>query len=354
MSVFDSAAFEGHESVTSVFDAKTGLKTIIAVHSTALGPAAGGCRMWPYASGAEAATDALRLSRAMSYKNAMAEIPHGGGKAVIIGDSRTGKSEALFEAFGTAVDQLGGRYWTAEDVGVSPKDLEAARRRTRYVAGLDGHVAASGDPSPVTAEGVFRGIRLAAEIALGRPLDRVTVAVQGVGHVGALLCDKLAAAGARLVVSDIHEEAAAAVAARHGAAVVAADAIFDVPADVFAPCALGGVISAATLERLKARVIAGGANNQLANAEAGALLHRQGRLYAPDYVINGGGIINVAAEIRALEAGEAYDGRWVAQKLDGLMRTLEEILLRARAEGRATHEIADDMARERLRAARGG
>src|SRR5271170_5847604 len=176
MTLFDSAAFEGHESVNVFFDEKTGLKTIIAVHSTARGPAAGGCRMWPYASSEEALTDALRLSRAMSYKNAMADLDHGGGKSVIIGDSRTQKTPELFEAFGRAVDAVGGRYWTAEDVGVSPTDLENARKQTRYVAGLEGHKAASGDPSPVTAEGVFQGVKLAAKHVFGGGVDGMTVA----------------------------------------------------------------------------------------------------------------------------------------------------------------------------------
>ncbi len=354
MSLFESPAFEGHEGVHAFHDARTGLKAIIAVHSTARGPAAGGCRMWAYPDDQAALDDALRLSRAMSYKNAVADIDHGGGKAVIIGDSRTEKSPELFEAFGRAVDAVGGRYWTAEDVGVSPADLAAARRTTRYVAGLDGHAAASGDPSPVTAEGVFRGLVLAAERAYGRGVSGMTVAVQGVGHVGAFLAEKLHAAGARLVVADVDETALRAVAEATGAQVVSPDAIFDVGADVFAPCALGGAVSAATLERLKGKVVAGGANNQLATPEAGRILFERGLIYAPDYVINGGGIINVAGEIRALEAGGAFDAAWVAAKLDRLMHTLGEILDRSVQERRPTHEIAGDLARERIAAAAGG
>ncbi len=348
MTLFDSPSFEGHEGVHSFFDARTGLKTIIAVHSTARGPAAGGCRMWPYASADLALEDALRLSRAMSYKNAMADIPLGGGKAVIIGDSRTQKTPALFEAFGRAVDAVGGRYWTAEDVGVSPVDLSHARKTTRFVAGLDGHPAASGDPSPVTAEGVFRGVQLCVRRALGRELDGVTVAIQGVGHVGALLAEKLAAAGAKLVMTDVNAEALKEVAARTGAKVVAPGEIFDVAADVFAPCALGGAVNAETLPRLSARIVAGGANNQLASPEIGRLLFERGMLYAPDYVINGGGIINVAGEIAALEAGTAFDAAWVAAKLDRLAETLGEVLDRAVAEHRPTHEVADEMARARI------
>lgn len=348
MSVFDSPAFENHEGVHAIFDEKTGLKTIIAVHSTARGPAAGGCRMWPYASGEAALTDALKLSRAMSFKNAMADIPLGGGKSVIIGDSRTDKTPALFEAFGRAVDSLGGQYWTAEDVGVSVADMVHVRQQTRYVAGLEGHAAASGDPSPVTAEGVFRGVRLCVERAYGRDLKGVTVAIQGVGHVGAWLAQKLAAAGAELIITDVNEAALAQVAARTGATIVPPAAIFDVDAEVFAPCALGGAVNAETLSRLKGRVVAGGANNQLASPEIGRLLFERGMLYAPDYVINGGGIINVAAEIAAIEAGAAFDPAWVETKLTRLTATLAEVLDRSIAENRPTHEVADEMARARI------
>ncbi|HEX5379119.1 MAG TPA: Glu/Leu/Phe/Val dehydrogenase [Phenylobacterium sp.] len=348
MTLFDSPAFEAHESVHSFFDERTGLKTIIAVHSTARGPAAGGCRMWPYATAELALEDALRLSRAMSYKNAMADIPLGGGKAVIIGDSRTQKTPALFEAFGRAVEAVGGRYWTAEDVGVSPSDLQHARSQTRFVAGLDGHPAASGDPSPVTAEGVFRGVRLCVRRALNRELDGVSVAIQGVGHVGGLLADKLAAAGARLYLTDVNPEALKAAAARTGATAVSPSEIFDVPADVFAPCALGGAINADTLPRLAGRIIAGGANNQLATPEIGRLLFERGMLYAPDYVINGGGIINVAGEIRALEAGTAFDPAWVEAKLARLMETLDEVLDRSAADRRPSHEVANEMAKARI------
>ena len=351
MTLFDFPAFEAHEAVHAFSDDATGLRTIIAVHSTARGPAAGGCRMWAYASAEAALEDALRLSRAMSFKNAVADIDHGGGKAVIIGDSRTAKSPALFEAFGRAVEAVGGRYWTAEDVGVSPADLESARRTTRYVAGLEGHPAASGDPSPVTAEGVFRGVQLAVKRAYGGGLDGVTVAIQGVGHVGACLADKLHAAGARLIVADVNAPALREVAARTGASIVSPDAIFDADAEVFAPCALGGAVSAQTLPRIKARVIAGGANNQLASPEVGRVLFEQDRLYAPDYVINGGGIINVAGEIRALDAGEAFDPAWVAGKLDRLMTTLDEVFQRSADERRPTHEIAEEIARARIASA---
>ncbi len=348
MTLFDSPDFTNHEGVHAVFDEKSGLKTIIAVHSTARGPAAGGCRMWPYASAEQALTDALRLSQGMSYKNAMADLPLGGGKSVIIGNSRTDKTPALFEAFGRAVDGLGGQYWTAEDVGVSPGDLAHASRVTKYVAGLEGHPAASGDPSPVTAEGVFRGVRLCVERAYDRDLTGVTVAIQGVGHVGAYLAEKLHAAGAKLVITDVNEQALAAVAAKTGAQIVAPDAIFDVEAEVFAPCALGGAVNLQSLSRLKGRVIAGAANNQLAAPEVGRLLFDKGLLYAPDYVINGGGIINVAAEIIGIENGTAFDADWVNAKLDRLALTLAEVLDRSAAEKRPTHEVADEMAKARI------
>ncbi len=351
MTLFDSAAFEGHESVQAFHDEASGLKTIIAVHSTARGPGAGGCRMWPYPSSEAALEDVLRLSRAMSYKNAMADLDLGGGKSVIIGDSRTDKSPALFEAFGLAVEAVGGRYWAAEDVGTSPADLVHARRRTRFVAGLDGHAAASGDPSPMTAEGVFRGLRTAAQRTFGSGLDGLSVAIQGVGHVGAILALKLHTAGVRLVIADVDPHAVRAVAEATGARIVAPEAIVDAQVEVFAPCALGGAITADALERLKARVIAGGANNQIAAPGIAQILFDRGLLYAPDYVINGGGITNVAAEIRALERREAFDPDWVESKLDRLMQTLEEIFDASAAQSRPTSVIADEIARDRIRAA---
>ncbi|HEY2660599.1 MAG TPA: Glu/Leu/Phe/Val dehydrogenase dimerization domain-containing protein [Caulobacteraceae bacterium] len=354
MPVFDSPAFEGHEGVHAFHDQASGLKAIVAIHSTARGPAAGGCRMWPYESDQAALDDALRLSRAMSYKNAVADLELGGGKSVIIGDSRTQKTPALFEALGEAIEALGGRYWGAEDVGVSPSDLTYTRRRTRYVAGLEGHDAASGDPSPVTAEGVFRGVALCVQRKLGRDLNGVRVAIQGVGNVGGGLADRLAAAGADLIITDANIALAQAVAKRTDAEVVAPGAIFDAEADVFAPCALGGAISVESLARIKARIIAGGANNQLANPEAGQALFEKGLLYAPDYVINGGGIINVAAEIRALDRGESYDRAWVDKKLARLTKTLDEILQRSIDERRPTHVIANEVAKARLEEGRLG
>lgn len=352
MSIFDSAAFDGHEGVHAFADSTTGLRGYIAIHSTARGPAAGGCRMWPYETEQAAIDDVLRLSRAMSFKNAVADLALGGGKSVIIADPRRHKTAELFEAFGRAVEGLGGAYWAAEDVGVSPADLAHARRSTRYIAGLEGHPAAAGDPSPVTAEGVRRGVELCVRRVLARDMTGVRVAIQGVGHVGGYLAEKLAAAGARLTIADVDGAAVSEVAKRTGAEVVAPDAIFDVDCEVFAPCALGGAINPSTLERIRAPIIAGGANNQLASSEIGAALLKRGVTYAPDFVINGGGIISIAAEIRGLAEGIAYDPAWVEAKLARLMGTLDDVLDRAAREGRPSEEIAIEIAQERIEAAK--
>jgi leucine dehydrogenase len=342
--MFDNSAFAGHESVHHFHDAKTGLRAIIAVHSTGLGPAGGGCRMWNYATSEQALTDALRLSEGMSYKNAMADLPLGGGKAVLWGDSRTQKSPELFRALGRAIETLGGRYWTAEDVGVSPADMAYVAEETRYVAGLTTGKAASGDPSPLTALGVFLGIKAAAARAFGSDdLKGRRIAVQGVGHVGGYLCDHLAGAGAELLIADVNAEALAAVAARTGAKIVDPAAIYDQDADVFSPNALGAIINPDTIGRLKAKVVAGGANNQLSTADMGDRLVARGVTYAPDYVINGGGIINVAAEISG-----HYDPAWVDAKVRRIGQTVGEVLDLALSEGRAPNRVADDLARRRI------
>jgi len=353
MSFFESPAYEGHEALHAFHDAKSGLRCFIAIHSTARGPATGGARLWTYATEQSAIDDALKLSRAMSYKNAICDLELGGGKAVIMGQAGRPKTPALFEAFGAAVDSLGGAYWGAEDVGVTPDDLAHAARRTRYMAGLVGTPAASGDPSPVTAEGVKRGIALTVQKTLNRSLSGVTVAIQGLGHVGARLADLLVAEGAKLTLTDLNESTARAVAARTGGTAVPPHAIFDTDALVFAPCALGGAISRETLPRLKAKIIAGAANNQLADAETGRAIFDRGMVYAPDFVLNGGGIINIAAEIRAIAGGGAYDPDWVAQKLDRMTATLAEVLDRSQRERRPTDLIANEIARERIAAPRG-
>lgn len=342
--MFDNPSFDAHEGVHLFHDAQTGLRCVIAIHSTHRGPSAGGCRMWNYPSGEAMLTDALRLSQGMSYKNAMAGLDLGGGKAVIWGDSHTDKTPDLFRAFGRAVESLHGRYYTAEDVGIDVQDIAYAGEETRYAAGLAHGDAASGDPSPVTAIGLYRGIRECAKRVFGSDeLEGRTIAVQGVGSVGGYLCNHLAEAGARLIVTDIDGEALKAVAARTGAMLVEPDAIYEVEADVFSPNALGAVINPDTLARLKAKIIAGGANNQLVIPEMGEELRRRGILYAPDYVINGGGIINVSAEISG-----TYSRDWVDAKLDALMETLGAVLDEALSRDVATNLVADRMARERI------
>lgn len=342
--MFDHSSFDAHEGVHFFQDAASGLKAIIAVHSTALGPAAGGCRMWSYASGDAMLTDALRLSQGMSYKNAMAGLPLGGGKAVIWGNARTDKNPDLFRAFGRAVESLQGQYWTAEDVGLSPGDLAAAAEETKYAAGLESGAAASGDPSPVTALGVYRGILETAKRAFGSDdMNGKTVAVQGVGHVGSDVCRHLAKAGANLFVADVNEQALAVIAKETGAKIVAPDEIYDQDMDIFSPNALGATVNPDTLSRLKAKAIAGGANNQLATADMGEKVQAAGILYAPDYVINGGGIINVAAEISG-----NYSREWVDGKLDVLINTLGDVLDEGLSGGLPTNLVADRIAKQRI------
>jgi leucine dehydrogenase len=343
--LFDLPDFDNHERVLFGKDAATGLSCIIAVHSTTLGPACGGCRMWAYANDAEALRDALRLSRGMSYKNAMAGLPLGGGKSVIIGNSAKDKSDDLFRAFGRVIDSLGGLYVAAEDVGITVADVTRMAETTRHVAGLTQGRDASGDPSPFTAYGVFLGIEVAVRHRLGADsLKGLRVAVQGLGNVGRHLCDRLAQAGAHLIVSDLRPEAVQSVVEAHAATAVAPEAIHAADADVFSPCALGGSIHAAMLDALKAKVVAGGANNQLATPDMGEVLRQRGVLYAPDYVINAGGIINVSAEVT-----QAYDRQAVMQKVERIPRTLESIFARAEIEAHPTDAIADAMARDLLR-----
>ncbi len=342
--MFDHPDFDAHEGVHFFQDAHSGLRAVIAIHSTARGPSAGGTRMWNYSDSGTMLTAALRLSPGMSYKNAMAAIPHGGGKAVIWGNARTDKSPALFRAFGRAVNSLQGQYWTAEDVGIDTADIEIAAEETPYAAGLTNSAAASGDPSPITALGVFRGLKLCAERAFGSDdLKGKTVAVQGIGSVGGYVAEHLAEAGADLILTDIDQDALRDMAHKTGARIVAPDEIYDVEADIFSPNALGAVINEGTLKRLNVKVIAGGANNQLIVPDMGELVRRAGIVYAPDYVINGGGIINVAAEISG-----NYSRDWVDRKLDDLMLTLADVLDQALTENRPSNLVADRMARSRM------
>ncbi len=343
MDIFGMPDFDDHELVVFGRDAKTGLRSIIAVHSTALGPAAGGCRMWPYGSTVEAITDVLRLSRGMSYKNALAGLPFGGGKAVIIGDSRTAKTPELLDAYGRFLDSLGGRYVTAEDVGTTITDMEQVARRTRYVSGV-GRAGAGGDPGPRTALGVYLGIRAAVRFRLGRSdLKGLTVAVQGVGGVGYHLCRLLAAEGVRLRVADIRPAAVERVRDELGATSVAPESVLLEDVDVFAPCALGAILNSQTIPLLRARIVAGAANNQLADDKDGHALQLAGVTYAPDYVINAGGIISVAREY----LGDATESQ-VTAEIHGIPARLTEIFERARRERQPTSSIADAMARERM------
>ena len=294
MAFFDLVDFDDHEQVVFCSDKDTGLKAIIAVHSTKLGAAVGGCRMWDYASDEEALVDVLRLSRGMTYKNAMAGLSMGGGKSVIIGDAKKIKSEALFKAFGRALNGLGGRYISAEDVNITTGDIAIANTETSYVTGTEGK---SGNPAPYTALGTYLGVKAAVKHKLKRDdLEGLTVAVQGLGSVGFYLCEHLHNAGAKLIVTDINEEALAKAKAEFGAEVVGLNEIYDVDCDIYAPCALGATINDATIDRIKAKVIAGCANNQLAEPKHDQALVERGILYAPDYVINAGGIINVSFE----------------------------------------------------------
>ncbi|WP_019833448.1 Glu/Leu/Phe/Val family dehydrogenase [Sphingomonas sp. PR090111-T3T-6A] len=299
MAPWEYPDFDEHEGVHFFRDAASGLSAIIAVHSTALGAAAGGCRYWTYARSDEAITDALRLSRGMSYKNAMAGLPMGGGKAVILADPARGKTPELLAAFGKAVDSLGGRYITAEDVGISDADMVQISKFTKHVSGLPvaGAGDAGGDPGPFTAMGVYLGVKAAVRRALKRDdMAGVHVAIQGVGSVGGGLARLLAKDGAKLTLADVNADRAKALAADLGGEAVPADAILTVEADVVSPCALGAILTAESIAALKAPIVAGGANNQLATPEDGWRLHARGITYAPDYVINAGGIINVGLE----------------------------------------------------------
>lgn len=340
MSFFDLVDFDDHEQVVFCSDKKTGLKAIIAVHSTALGPAAGGCRFWNYANDEAALTDVLRLSRGMTYKNAMAGLKLGGGKAVIIGDPATLKSPELFKAFGAAVNNIAGRYYTAEDVNITTDDMATVNQVTDFVAGLDGK---SGNPGPFTALGTFLGIKAAVKFKLGTDdLTGIKVAVQGLGSVGYSLCQKLHAAGAKLVVTDINPIALEKAANEFGADVVGLDEIYSQNVDVFSPCALGASINDGTIAQLKASIIAGCANNQLAEARHDQILKDKSILYVPDYVINAGGIINVALEIYP----EPYCADEATKLVERIYDTLMNVFETAKEQDKPTGIVADEMARE--------
>lgn len=340
--IFDRLAEMGHEQLVICHDRAAGYRGIIAIHSTTLGPALGGTRFWSYASDEEAIIDALRLARGMTYKNAVAGLNLGGGKAVIIGNNKTKKREMLFRAHGRFVETLGGRYVTAEDVGTSTGDMDFVHMETDYVAGL---AARSGDPSPVTAHGVFRAIQASARWRWEScDLAGRTVAIQGCGNVGFYLAKELDEAGAKLVVSDIDADRVKRVVAETGATAVGPEEIYGQRADIFAPCALGGIINDETIPQLKVEIVAGGANNQLLEERHGDELERRNILYAPDYVANAGGVINVYSELAGWDmerarrkAGEIYD-------------TVLSIFEIARTDGVPTYVAADRLAERRLKA----
>ena len=338
---FEHPEFDEHEQVVFCRHPKSGLWAIIAIHDTNLGPALGGCRIWRYADSGAALTDVLRLSKGMTYKNALAGLDFGGGKAVIIADPRTERTPDLIAAFGDQVGYLGGRYLTAKDVGITNADLEIIRTRTPYVTGVGAHGA--GDPSPYTAVGIFAGLKAALAYKFGTPDPAGRrVVIQGVGAVGFGLGELLHGAGARLAVADIHADRAERAVAAFGAERMGVDEAHRADADVFAPCALGAVLNERSIPELGAPIVAGAANNQMATPEDGQRLTDRGILYAPDYVINAGGVISLAFPAGSDEAA-------ILAKVEAIGATLTAIFRRADAEGRSTAEVADRMAEERFR-----
>ncbi|WP_027707783.1 Glu/Leu/Phe/Val dehydrogenase dimerization domain-containing protein [Zooshikella ganghwensis] len=349
MSIFSHHEYDQHENVLFCHDPISGLKAIIAIHNTELGPALGGCRMWPYATDDDALYDVLRLSRGMTYKSALAGLPLGGGKSVIIGDPHQDKSPELFMAMAEFINRLGGCYISAEDAGTSVEDLKIMAQTTSHVVGiapkkdLQGNIK-SGDPSPMTAYGVYVGLSTSARYYLDRSdLAGLRVAIQGLGHVGYRLAEYLHKAGAKLWVTDIQSEQVERAQDELNAIAVEPDAIYSQTVDVFAPCALGAVLNDRTIPLLKASVIAGAANNQLQDELHGDKLRHHGILYAPDYVINAGGIIDVAHE------RTGYDHLQVKQHVEGIGDTLLEIFQRADSEQASTNSVANQMAEERFR-----
>lgn len=340
---FDKLSVYNHEQVSYWFDPSCGYRGIIAIHNTALGPALGGTRFWDYPTDDDALRDVLRLARGMTYKAAMAGLNLGGGKSVIIGDNATEDRECVFRAHGRHVESFAGRYITAEDVGTSPSDMEWVRQETKHVVGL---ADASGDPSPVTAFGTFRGMQACAKMRYGDDsLSGKTVAVQGVGHVGYYLCKHLTEEGASLIVADIDTAKVQRVVDEFGAKAVGAEEIYGVEADIFAPCALGAVINDDTLKVLKVDVVAGAANNQLHRERHGDALADRDIVYAPDYVINSGGLINVNAEVEGWSLERSH------QKAGEIYDTVLEVLTIAKDQGIPSYRAADQLAEQRVAAA---
>jgi leucine dehydrogenase len=342
MAIFEAREFDGHEEVVFTYDSCTGLRAIIAIHSTQLGPALGGCRMFRYACEADAVQDVLRLSRGMTYKAAAAGVALGGGKSVIIGDSRKEKSRELLLAMGRAIERLNGRYIAGEDIGTNPEDMSVIRRQTKSVSCLSESDSGYGDPASFTALGVVQAIQAALAAVRGSDLlEDLTVAVQGVGNVGLNLCRQLAAEGAKLVVCDAHAENAAR-AVSLGARIVSCDEIYAVDADVFAPCAIGATLNDDTIVQLKAKIVAGAANNQLAQERHAELLRARGILYVPDYVANGGGLISCAAEwYRSPRSAIRHDVLKIRE-------TCSDIIRRSTESNQTTLAVADALAESRI------
>ena len=344
MGVFDAIGGSGHEEVVYGFDPVSGLKSIIAIHSTALGPALGGTRFWPYESEAQALEDVLRLSRGMTMKAAAAGLDLGGGKGVIIGDHRKIKSERLWRAYGRVVDSLQGRYVTAEDVGTDANDMELIRRETRWVVGVPVEEGGSGDPSPATARGVMAAMRAVAEFLWEeKKVENKTVAVLGVGKVGTDLVRRLVECGCEVVVADIYQPAIDHVVSTYGVKAVGLDDIFDVPCDIFSPSAMGGTLDEKTIPRLQCRAVVGCANNQLATDEDADRLMERGILYAPDFVVNAGGLINVNEEIRG------YTVERAAFHIDRIFNNTIHVLKAAAERNQSPHRAAVELAEERIR-----
>ncbi len=345
MDVFEQMSGMGHEQVVFCRNDRAGLRAIIGIHDTTLGPSLGGCRLYPYASEADALRDVLRLSRGMTYKAAVAGLDLGGGKAVIIGDSSI-KSEGLFRTFGRFVESLGGRYITAEDMNTTVEDMNCIRRETSHVTGWSEAVGGSGDPSPVTAWGVFHGIRASLEVVFGSPdLKNRKVAIQGLGNVGFHLAKYLAAEGAELVLTDISKSNLGRAVDAFGGTVIDGEDWYSADVDVLAPCAVGGIINAHTIPLVRAPIIAGGANNQLDDERVdGAAVAEQGITYAPDYVINAGGLINVHSEVKGWPREKAMDDA------ANIYNTVKSIIHKAKAEGVTTTEASNRIAEERIEA----
>ena len=338
--VIEELPHTGYEQVFSCRDEATGLNAFVAIHDTTLGPALGGLRMYPYRESRDALTDVLRLARGMTYKSAVAGLPLGGGKSVLIGDPENGKTEAMLRSFGRCIDKLGGHYIVAEDVGTTVADMDLIRRETAFVAGTSD---SSGDPSIHTAYGVQQGMRAAARTVFGRDgLKGLTVAVQGLGHVGMNLCMLLSLEGAKLAVTDVNPGRIRQAVAEFGAIPVEPAAIYRTECDIFSPCAMGAVINDQTIGQLRTRIVAGAANNVLAEERHGELLEEMGILYAPDFVINAGGIINVA------EGLNGYNRARARQKVAGIYQTMRQVIELARAKHISTARAAVVLAEEKL------